>query len=79
MPLSILSLYETARSSRPMLVTRGEDPGQLGDLGHVGLAEEGRLVGVEAEGEVVEGDVARVLGAGGVGVLDGGQRRGSRR
>ena len=40
---------------------RREDPGQLGHLGHVRLAEEGRLRGVEAERQVVEGDVADVL------------------
>ena len=43
MPLSTLSLYETARSSRPMLVTVPRIQASSVTSGHVGLAEEGRL------------------------------------
>ena len=57
MPLSILSLYETAPFEQAHAGDGGEDPGQLGHLGHVGLAEEDGLVGVEAQGEVIQGDV----------------------
>ena len=45
-----------------MPVTVREDPREFGHFGDVGLAVERGLRGVEAEGEVVEGDVADVLG-----------------
>ena len=48
-------------------------PGQLGNLGNIALAEECDLLAVEAEGEVVQGDVHRVLPQE-FGVLDGGHR-----
>ena len=36
-----------------------ENPGQFRHLRHVGLAEEDGLVGIEAEREIIEGDVER--------------------
>ncbi len=39
----------------------GQYPCQLGHFGHVGLAEEDGLVGIESEGEVIEGDIADVF------------------
>jgi hypothetical protein len=39
----------------------GQDPRQLGHLRHVRLAEEDRLVRVEAEGQVIQGHVADVV------------------
>ena len=58
----------------------GENPCQFGHLGHVGLAEEGGLVGVEAQGQVIQGDIADLARAAarpafrvGLEVADGGQ------
>src|SRR5262245_29115593 len=51
----------------------GEQPGQLGDLGNVGLAVESRLVGVQAAGQPGGGDFqARTLDTGRVVALDQG-------
>ncbi len=40
---------------------RAENPGEFGNLGNIGLAEEDGAVGVESEGQVIQGDVQRVL------------------
>ena len=37
----------------------GQNPGQLGHLGHIGLAKEICLFGIEPECEVIEGDIQR--------------------
>ena len=55
-----LSLNWVIRRSSPMAVGALEQPGQPGVLGDVALDEQGAALGVEPDGEQVEGGVERV-------------------
>lgn len=56
-PSSFFSLYATARSSRPIPVTVASSQESSVTSGRVRLAEERRLVGIEAEGKVRNRDL----------------------
>ena len=51
---------------------RAENPCQLSDFGHIGLAEEIALVRIESQGEIIQGHIPRII-AEHLGVLDGRQ------
>ena len=57
MPLLDLFLVRDGPLEQAHVGDGGENPGQFGDFRHVGLAEEGGLIGIESEGEVIEGHV----------------------
>ena len=70
MPLSTLSLYETARSSRPMLVTVEKIQASSVTSGTSDWRKNAGLVRIEAQGQVIEGRRRDVRSRSACGILD---------
>ena len=60
-PLGDLVLVRRGPIQQPLAGDRRQDPGQLGHLGHVALAEQQRPLRVEPEGQVVHRHVPRQI------------------
>jgi hypothetical protein len=73
MPLGSLVLERNAALQQAHRGDAAQDPGQLGDLGHIRLAPEGGLLRIEPAGEEVDRQIPHMTAQGG-GIVDRGER-----